>query len=154
MNKSITISRAFRTHLVELLDSIPIEKLTETPPKFNNNIWWNIAHVAVTQQLLVYKLSGLPMNLPTEIIEKYSKGSKPCEDFVPQELTLIRESLTSLIDQTEKDYSQGVFKDFNEYKTSANVWLKNVEDAMSFNVFHEGIHLGSILALKRAIGIS
>jgi hypothetical protein len=31
------------------------------PEGFNNNLIWNIGHIIVSQQLLVYKLSGLPM---------------------------------------------------------------------------------------------
>jgi len=29
--------------------------------------------------------------------------------------------------------------------------LRNVEDAIAFNNFHEGIHLGYILALKKSL---
>jgi len=38
--------------------------------------------------------------------------------------------------------------------TTPKIPLNNVEDAIAFNVFHEGIHTGSILALAKAIKIS
>jgi hypothetical protein len=31
------------------------------------------------------------------------------------------------------------------------VTLNNVSDAMAFNLVHEGIHIGSIIALKKAL---
>jgi hypothetical protein len=144
--------RENRKLLCTYLDEIPQEKLLTIPPTFNNNIWWNIAHVAVTHQLLLYKLSGLPLNLPDSVITKYSKGSFPDDSFDQEEFDLIRNNLVSLVDLSEKDFNNGLFKTYYEYKTSANITLKNVEDAIKFNMFHEGIHLGSILALRRAIG--
>jgi hypothetical protein len=35
------------------------------------------------QQMLVYKLSGLPMMISDEMVEKYKKGTKP-EDIATQ----------------------------------------------------------------------
>jgi len=51
----------------------------------------------------------------------------------------------------EKDHAAGKFKSFQPYKTSAGVPLNDVEDAIAFNHFHEGIHLGYILALRKVI---
>jgi hypothetical protein len=36
------------------LETIGIEHLNKIPDGFNNNIFWNIKHTAVTQQALVY----------------------------------------------------------------------------------------------------
>ncbi len=35
--------------------------------------------------------------------------------------------------------------------TSAGIRLESVEDAIAFNNFHEGIHLGYVMALKKAL---
>jgi len=144
-------SREIRKIFINLLEETSAENLVAVPEHFNNNIWWNIAHVAVTQQLLLYKLSGLALHLPDEIIKKYAKGSRPEAHPSAEEIALIKSALIDLVDKAEQDYHDGVFKTYNEYTTSANVCLRAVEDAISFNNFHEGIHLGSILALKRAL---
>jgi hypothetical protein len=47
------------------------------PEGYSNNLIWNIAHIIVVQQMLVYKLSGLPMMISDEMVEKYKKGTKP-----------------------------------------------------------------------------
>jgi hypothetical protein len=39
---------------------------------YSNNLIWNIAHIIVVQQMLVYK-SGLPMMISDEMVEKYKK---------------------------------------------------------------------------------
>ncbi len=146
--------RETRKILVNFLETISREDLLAIPKHYNNNIWWNIAHVAVTQQLLVYKLSGLALNLPVDIIAKYAKGSIPSEEPSEEEFNTIKKALVALIDQTEKDYEKGIFKNYSPYITSANVTLESFDDAIAFNNYHEGIHIGSILALRRALGIA
>ena len=58
--------------------------------------------------------------------------------------------LIPTLEQTALDYEKGYFKQYSPYTTSLNVTLSNVEEAFSFNAFHEGIHLGYILAMKNS----
>lgn len=143
--------RQNRKVLLQILKQTPIDKLTRIPEGFNNNIWWNIAHVVVTQQLLVYKLSNLPMLVPEELLQKYRKGTYP--EGVPsqEEIARLAGLLTETIDKTEADYQEGKFTDFTEYTTSVGVTLKHVDDALTFNTFHEGLHLGVIMSLKKLV---
>ncbi|WP_281501026.1 DinB family protein [Cellulophaga sp. F20128] len=141
-----------RKILYKFLTETPRELLLEIPKNFNNNIWWNIAHVVVTQQLLVYKFSGLPMLVNDTMVEKFMKGSTPDGTATDEEIQLIKTLLFATLEQTEADYKAGKFTTYNTYTTSVNITLSTVEEAMEFNGFHEGIHLGAILALKRNIG--
>ena len=102
---------------------------------------------------MVYGLSGLPFHISKEWVTRYEKGTAP--DAVPteQEIKTLSEVLFSTLDQTEADYQNKVFKNFSPYMTSPKVPLNSVEDAIAFNVFHEGLHLGSIMALSRAIKV-
>ena len=40
---------------------------------------------------------------------------------------------------------------YNAYETSVGIVLGNIEDALKFNNFHEGIHLGTILAQRKMV---
>jgi len=151
MEKVFDIVENNRVILHRFLTGMSREQLLKIPEGFNNNIWWNIAHVVVTEQLLVYKMNGLPMNIDDALVDKFRKGTTPDGTATDAEIKKIEELMLSLPKQTKTDYENGVFKEFSEYTTSLNVTLSSVEDALSFNVFHEGLHLGSILALKRAI---
>lgn len=133
------------------LDDLSLEQLNKIPEGFNNNIIWNIAHTMVTQQLLVYKLSGQKPLVNDEMIAAYKKGSKPERDVTQEEVDEIKKLLFSTIEQTEVDYKRGIFKDFQSYSTSVGVTLENVDHAISFNLFHEGLHRGSVLALLHVI---
>ena len=143
-----------RKYLAKVLEENSLENLNKIPKGFNNNIIWNVAHIVVAQQVLIYKLSGLPMILNDEFINKYKKDSKP-EGYVTQEeVDEIKSLLAPPIEKLIEDYKKGVFVNFHEYtvSTTGNT-LKNVEDAITFNMFHEGLHCGYIMSLLRAIKI-
>lgn len=153
----MTVEHAFeitlqnRKKLYQILKETPKEQLLEVPDGFRNNIWWNIAHVLVTEQLLVYKLSGQPMRLDEVLVDKYKKGTQPSGTPTDEELQGVAELLLSTVDWMREDYGKGIFNGYNEYTTSANVTLKSVEDAIMFNVYHQGLHLGAIISLLKAV---
>lgn len=151
MDYVLDIAEMNRGILLKLLDNFSLEQLNKVPEGFQNNLIWNIAHVMVTQQLLVYNLSGLPMMISDKMTDKYKKGTKTEGDVTQEEVNIIRELLLSTLEKTRNDYANGLFKTYNAYTTSTNTTIKNVEDAMTFNNFHEGIHLGYVLALKKSL---
>ncbi len=151
MQHILEITRTNRRLMQKILDNYSLEQLNKVPEGFKNNLIWNIAHVIVTQQLLVYKLSGLPMLVDNAMVNAFRKGTKTEGIVTQEEVHKIKSLLFSTLDQTQKDLGAGLFKSFQEYPTSTGFVLKSTEDAMNFNNFHEGIHLGYVLALKKAI---
>ncbi|NRB60707.1 MAG: DinB family protein [Winogradskyella sp.] len=140
-----------RKLLKGFLENMSLVDLNTIPKGFNNNIIWNIAHVIVTQQLLVYKLSGLATIVSNEMIDAYRKGTKPEKDLTEAEVDAIKSLLFSTIEKTKEDYESKIFQTYNQYTVTTKNTLSNVEEAIEFNNFHEGIHLGYILALRKAL---
>ncbi|SFC99261.1 DinB superfamily protein [Algibacter lectus] len=134
------------------IENNTLEDLNKIPEGFNNNIIWNIAHMVVTTQVLAYKLSGLPMVVSDEMIGKYKKDSKPEGDVTQAEVDEINDLLISTMKQLEADYKAGVFKNYTEYtvSTTGNT-LRSIDDVLPFDLVHEGMHYGYILALSRAV---
>lgn len=149
MDFTFDITLKTRTIFYNLLESFSLEKLNTKPEGFNNTVFWNIKHVVVTQQLLIYNLSGLPMLLPEAEIEAYRKGSSYKKDVTNEDVEILKKQLFSTLEQTQIDYKKGLFRTFNEYTVSTKSVLSNIEDALEFNNFHDGIHLGYILAMKK-----
>lgn len=152
MNTQLNTTLQTRKILHKILKNTPQENLFKIPDGFRNSIWWNIAHVLVTQQLLVYKLSNLPLNVSQELVDTYKKGSFPNGTVSATTIEKVSELLFSTLEHTIEDFEKGLFTTYNEYPTSAGIILKNIDDAIAFNLFHEGIHLGVILSLQKAIG--
>ena len=139
-----------RQLLESFLDKLTLDELNKIPPGFNNNIIWNIAHTIVTQQLLVYRNSGLPMVVSDDMVTKYKKGTKAEYIVNQQDVDEIRSLLFSSLDKLIEDYNKGLFKNYIAYTVSTKSTLTNVNEALEFSNFHEGIHLGYILALKKS----
>lgn len=151
INDQLEITRVNRRMVEKILDGHSLEQLNKVPEGFSNNLIWNIAHVIVTQQLLVYRLSGLPLLIDEEMARLYMKGTKTEEALTQDEVDAIRKLLFKTIDRTAEDLNRDVFKEYREYPTSAGFVLRSVLDAIAFNNFHEGIHLGYMLALKKSL---
>ncbi len=132
------------------LQDLPLEELNRIPEGFNNNIFWNIAHCVATQQILVYKRSGSTPMVSEEFILTYKKGTRPEKEATKDDVDQVSRLLFSTLEKTQEDLSNGIFKEYEEYTTSTKTVIKNAENAIEFNNFHEGIHLGYILALRRA----
>ena len=138
-----------RKLLLKITANLSNEQINKIPESFNNNIAWNMAHLVVTQQLLCYRNSGLKCLVSEEMIEKYQKGSAPNGKITAEEFDEIKELLLKLPVKLEDDYEVGIFQNYKTYLTSIGVTLNTIDDAVQFNMYHEGIHLGVILQLLK-----
>ena len=152
MQFTFEVLNNIRPFFNKYIENNSLEDLNKIPKGFNNNIIWNIGHIVVTAQLLAYKLSGLPMHVSDELINKYRKDSKPVGEVSQEEVNEIEKLLFSTLEQLKTDYKNELFKDYNAYtvSTTGNT-LTNIDEALQFILIHESMHLGYILALKRAI---
>ena len=151
MQRTFEITTTSRKIVSQILENHSLEQLNKIPEGFKNNLIWNIAHIVVTQQLLVYKFSGLPMMVSEELVQKYMKGTKPEHNATQAEVDEIKSLLHKIIDQTKQDFDNKIFENYQEYPTSTGFVLKNAEDAMMFNNFHEGLHIGIMMGLRKFI---
>ena len=151
MDKSFEIMLQHRKVLYRYLKELPLDVLNTIPVGFRNNIVWNIGHTIVTQQMLVYHLSGLTTLVSDEMIERYRRGTVPTGDATAEEVATLQEMLFATVEKTIADYQLGVFQEFNTYTTMTKVTLNRVDDAILFNNFHEGLHQGYIMALQKAL---
>lgn len=151
MIQLFTITETSRNLVSKILENHSLDQLNKIPDGFNNNMFWNIAHIVVTQQLLVYKLSGLPMLVSDELVKKYKKGTKPEQAVTQAEVDEIKSLILPTIKKTKEDYENGFFSNYQEYPTSVGFVLNNVEDALAFNNFHEGLHIGILMNLRKLV---
>jgi hypothetical protein len=151
MHKTFYVTRTSRKVLSQFIENFSLDQLNKIPDGFNNNLIWNIAHIVVTQQRLVYKFSGLPMRISDEIFEKYKGGTKPNGAVSQAEVEEIKSLLFETIDQTEADYNSGIFKNYQEYTTSIGLTIASIEDAFSFNNYHEALHTGVMMSIRKFI---
>lgn len=151
MNKQIEIIRKTRNYLLELIKDLSIEELNTVPAGFNNNIIWNLGHLIAAQQGVCYKRAGLDTVVEPAFFDAYKSGSRPGDGVDAAGAEEIKQLLGSSLDILEADYAGGRFNTYPAWASRYGVELANIEDAINFLQFHEGLHSGYIMALKRVV---
>lgn len=140
-----------RTLIEQAVAGLSQQEMFHIPPSFDNNIAWNLGHLIVVQQLLHYRLSGLEAAVSNKQIAMFKTGTSPAKwQTVPDVATLLP-LLSELPKKLRRDYQQDKFSEFQPYTTSTGIYLETIEDAITFNNFHEGVHIGFILALRNLV---
>lgn len=140
-----------RQNALNTTNELSSEQLNFIPARFNNNLIWNLGHMLVTHQLLWYSLSYNEVKISKHLVSQYRKGTYPSGKTSPDEIQYIRDHLIQSLTVSKQDYLAGAFESYKEYKTSYNVTLNSIEDAVIFNNLHEAMHLGYIMSLKKFI---
>jgi hypothetical protein len=151
MTKQIEIIRKTRTFLLKNLEDLTTEQYNKIPAGFNNNIIWNLGHMIAAQQGICYIRAGLQPTVEEDIINWFKSGTKPERAFSETEIENIKSLLFSTLDQLEEDYNNGIFGGYTAWATRYEVELANIDDALNFLPFHEGLHSGCTTALKRLV---
>lgn len=147
-----------RQAIVKLLKTITIEYADVIPPTWHNNARWHAGHLLVTPYLLTYGVLKEPLDVPDEYKTWFAKGTSPSQwsdpsalpsyaDLVDDIVPLSGRLFDSLRDRAEEPFIE-------PYATSVGIVLKSPAEALNFSMVHDGIHLGSLLALSRALQAS
>ena len=151
MESAFNIWETNRKLYLGFLEKYTLEQLNKVPEGFSNNLIWNIGHVVVAQQGLVYKTSGLPGYVSDELFEKYKPGTKPTGNTLQEEVNELKGLLISLIEQTKSDFYAGKFETFNGRMTGTGFYLNSLTDAIQFNNYHEALHLGFMMNIRKFV---
>jgi hypothetical protein len=151
MTTIIQVLKNPRLYILEILKDFSIEQLNKIPEGHNNNIAWNLGHMAATQQTLCYLRSGIPFVLEEDFINTYKSGTKP-EKFINEgEFERIKDHLLSPLDQFEQDLKADLFKNLTPFVTRYGVPINNIDDAAAFLPFHEGLHIGYVMSMRKLV---
>ena len=105
----------------------------------------------MTQRLLIYGLSGNDLGLESDFVEKFRKGSKPEGVLTLEECEEIISFYENHLEELESDLANNKFVTYKAYPTSFNFEICNLNDAVSFNNLHYGLHVSTMLKLRKSI---
>jgi len=151
MNPKIDLIRKTRTKALEVISGLSIAELNKIPTGFNNNIVWNLGHLIAVQEGIFYLRGKLELNIEQEFFNSFKNGSRPEREFVSEEVEYIRSLLFNSLDQFESDLEKNAFQNYSAWTNSIGIEINSIDDALNFLQFHEGLHLGYIMAYKRII---
>ncbi len=151
MNSKIELIRKTRSKALEIISGLSIPELNKIPEGFNNNIIWHLGHLIAAQEGIFYLRGKLELNVENEFFNSFKNGSRPDREILAEELENIKSLLFSSLDQFESDLEKNTFHNYPAWTTSMGIEINSIEDAINFLPFHEGLHLGYIMAYKRIL---
>ncbi|NGF55266.1 DinB family protein [Parapedobacter sp. SGR-10] len=141
-----------RKAFIELVDGLSLEQLNHIPDGFNNNIIWNFGHIVVATQGLCYLRTGVRPDYTIKYGPAYTKGTKPTYTVSQEEVEDLKALAIQTIEQIEKDYQAGIFKEITPFETSTyNEVMPTIEDVVITSAGHDNLHFGYALAQRRII---
>ncbi|EHQ26642.1 DinB family protein [Mucilaginibacter paludis] len=151
MNQAIQIIVKPRIKVLEIIQPLTIEQLNVIPAGFNNNIIWNLGHMIAAQQGICYKRAGLDTIVDEAFFNRYKPGSKPEQFLDAAELEKITGLFSSTLTQLEADLNTDIFANYPAWTTRYGADLSNVNEAVAFLPFHEGLHIGTVIAMSKLV---
>lgn len=151
MRTQIEIVRKARSFILGLVNDMSDDQLNKIPSGYKNNIIWNMGHLIASQQDLCYIRSNVPIVVDDGYIKLFKTDTKPQGIISSEAIDTIKKLMLPTIDRMESDYKQHMLTAFKPFKTRYGSSLQTIDDAIDYLVFHEGIHLGYIMALKKMV---
>ena len=104
-----------------------------------------------SQQGLCYKRTGTELRVTDEFIKTYVSGSKP-ERFISEaEYEELKGLFFSTLEALQVDYDAHKFDNYEAVNTRYNVPVSNIDEAIAFLPFHDGLHIGYIMSLRKLV---
>ena len=141
--------RKVRRFLADTVSDVTTEQFNHIPAGFSNNIIWNLGHVIAAQQGVCYVRAGKELHRDEDIFRDYKPGTRPEKYIDSIGIDRIKSLLIPTIDLFEKDYLANEFNAYTSWTTRYGVELADIKTASEFLFYHEGIHLGYVMALKK-----
>lgn len=143
-----------RNRTVLMLESTADELADQMPSGFRNSIRWNAGHIFLSQDTLMYSFAGADHQVPEHYFPLFQMNTSPLEwKTQPPSLAKLKEKLAVQPDRIRRDFSgrleEKIIRPFQigEYR------LETLAEVLAFANWHEGLHQGVIISLKRACGI-
>lgn len=148
-----TLSESRRLGL-DLLKNTSEQELLFIPEGFSNNILWLLGHTFLVQKKLSYGLSKLELEIPSWFSEFFANGTSPKNWKETPPLDFLLENYTQASVDFKQDLEKNKFIEFIPFTTKAGTRLNTLKEAIAFNNFHEGLHLGQMLNIRRIISLN
>ncbi|XEC94920.1 DinB family protein [Paenibacillus tarimensis] len=143
-----------RSQTLKLMGRVTEEAVDRVPAGFRNTIRWQFGHIYYVLERLTFQPIGLSPHLPQGFKEQFDNGTSPLN--IPESVAVpsLQELEILLKDQVERVRAvlehRLTERVSSPYTIPAGLTLETPEQFLSFNLFHEGMHL-SVIKLYRTL---
>ena len=109
-------------------------------------------YLRATKYVLCKKRSA--GNCRRQIFHSLLPGSKPVTFVNEEEIAVIKKLFISTIDKLQIDFDKKIFENYTPSPGILKVYgfeVKNIDDALEYLLYHEGLHTGYISSLKHLV---
>lgn len=146
--------RFVRKNTLKQIEGVSKKVLLEIPQGFSNNVLWNLGHILFVHEKLAFGLVHEEMGIPEHYTALFAPGTKPTSWKNPlpsvDELTKLLHLQIERIEQAHAAKTDVKLE--KTYVTSAGLQLSTLKQCLSCLLYHEGMHLATIKALKQSLG--
>lgn len=139
---------SYRSELLEVLKDVTEEKAEIIPTGFRNNIRWNMGHIYLDQFLWIEVLTKEKENVPKTFHDWFGFGTSP-SNFTDD--TPSYEELKGLLKTQPKLIRERFGERLEEEFPPTEMGMNTIEQVLIRTIFHEGLHLQTILDIKKLI---
>ncbi|MDF2963068.1 MAG: DinB family protein [Paenibacillus sp.] len=138
-----------RERTLQQIESVTEETADIIPPGHRNTLRWNLGHILTVHENLCFKQIGAPFSLPETYPALFGNGTKPSDwQIAPPSL----ETLTLELKQQPLRIKQALSGRLDERLPQPFKGIETLRGVIGFSLYHEGVHTGIIMSLRKAIG--
>jgi hypothetical protein len=146
-------ARVARGYMHKRVEGLSRDQLLAVPAGAENNILWNLGHIVLSNYRLVYRPCGAAVPVASAWEGWFLPGTSPANwGGTPPSVDEVLAEFHAQVDRIQADYRKGAFKAYKPFQLKSGSSLESLDEALAFNLMHEGIHIGAIIALRHRLG--
>jgi uncharacterized damage-inducible protein DinB len=139
---------SYRSYVLGVLGNLSEEEAEVIPKGFNNNIRWNLGHIYLDQYLWIQAVTKEKAGVLEQFQTWFGYGTSPANN-TPDTPTIdeLRNLLKEQPAQIKAQYGERLEEEF----PPTEMGMHTIEQVLTRTIFHEGMHLQTILDLKKCM---
>lgn len=139
---------SYRSYILGVLETVTEEEAEVIPKGFNNNIRWNLGHIYLDQYLWIQAVTKEKAGVPEPFQTWFGYGTSPA-NFTAETPTV--EELKKLLKEQPAQIKAQYGERLEEEFAPTEMGMHTIEQVLIRTIFHEGMHLQTILDLKKCM---
>ncbi|WLR54896.1 DinB family protein [Mesobacillus subterraneus] len=139
---------SYRNELLSIVDTVSEEEAERIPAGFNSNIRWNLGHIYLDQYRWIQAVTKEPADVPEEFSSWFGYGTSPA-NFTEETpaVSELKELLKTQPGRIKESYGERLEKEF----APTEMGMHTIEQVLTRTIFHEGMHLQTILDMQKCM---
>ncbi|WP_144549582.1 DinB family protein [Bacillus sp. X1(2014)] len=141
-----------RNVTLKVVQGITEENADIIPSGYSNSLRWQLGHIYVSVEGIVFHFANETPNLPEGYMELFNTGTNPTDwKTIPPTIEEILPLLSEQVKRVKETFSGRLDEKIAQPLPIGPLKLETIGELLSFASFHESEHIGIIKSLKNAL---